>query len=91
MGALIVGSETSRSIVRYYTEDQMSLLAENGSQWSRADQPWARADLFFLADAVAHGIPFADVAGFLGRTEIEVRQKSKYYLRARGAMNGRAV
>jgi hypothetical protein len=63
----------------------MSLLTTNVSHWPRADEPWTRADLFFLADAVEHGMPFADVAGFLSRTETEVREKSKYYLRARGA------
>jgi hypothetical protein len=68
----------------------MSLLTNNGSQWPAADEHWAKADLFFLADALAHGMPFADVAGFLGRTEIEVREKSKYYLRA-SAMKGRPV
>jgi hypothetical protein len=69
-----------------------SLLTNNGSHWPCTDQLfWSKADLFFLADAVAHGMAFADVVGFLGRTEMQLREKSKYYLRARGARNGRAI
>lgn len=40
-------------------------------------KPWEQADLFFLVDALARGMPFADGAAFLDRTEGEVRQQSK--------------
>jgi hypothetical protein len=40
-------------------------------------EPWDRADLFFLADAIARGMSIAEVAAFLGRTEEEVRERSK--------------
>jgi hypothetical protein len=39
--------------------------------------PWSRADVFFLLDAHQRGMSLADIAAFLGRTEDEVREKSK--------------
>jgi hypothetical protein len=39
--------------------------------------PWTDADLFFLKDALARGMSFADVARFLVRTEDEVREKAR--------------
>ena len=39
--------------------------------------PWEKVDLFFLRDAVKVGMPYAKIAGFLGRTEAEVRAKSR--------------
>jgi hypothetical protein len=41
------------------------------------DEPWLKADLFFLLTALEQGMPFAHVAGFLCRTEHEVREKAK--------------
>jgi hypothetical protein len=41
--------------------------------------PWEKADLFFLRDAVNRGMPHAKIAGFLGRTETEVREKSRSF------------
>ena len=38
---------------------------------------WKQTDLFFLRDAVQRGMHRAKIAGFLGRTEAEVRQKSR--------------
>jgi hypothetical protein len=38
---------------------------------------WSKGDVFFLVDALARGMSFADVAGFLCRTEHEVRHKCK--------------
>jgi hypothetical protein len=38
---------------------------------------WSNADLYFLRHALEHGMSFAEVAGFLGRTEDEVREKAK--------------
>lgn len=38
---------------------------------------WEKADLFFLKDAVRRGMPYAQIAGFLGRTEAEVREQSR--------------
>jgi hypothetical protein len=37
---------------------------------------WSKADLFFLLDALKHGVAEADVARFLGRSVDEVREKS---------------
>jgi predicted transcriptional regulator len=39
--------------------------------------PWEKVDLFFLRDAVKSGMPYAKIAGFLGRTEADVREKSR--------------
>jgi hypothetical protein len=44
---------------------------------NRSAEQWTNADLFFLTDAVACGMPFAEVAGFLNRTESEVRARWK--------------
>ena len=41
------------------------------------DEPWLKADVFFLLTALEQGMPFAHVAGFLCRTEHEVREKAK--------------
>jgi hypothetical protein len=38
---------------------------------------WTSADLFFLRDSLRHGMSIVEVAGFLRRTEDEVRQKAK--------------
>jgi hypothetical protein len=40
-------------------------------------QPWSNADLLFLMDALKRGMSSAEVAGFLCRTENEVREKAK--------------
>jgi hypothetical protein len=47
---------------------QQDVLAEEAS--------WPRADLFFMKDALDRGMSSAEVAGFLGRTEEEVREQS---------------
>ena len=38
-------------------------------------EPWLKTDVFFLL--LAQGMPFAQVASFLCRTEHEVREKAK--------------
>jgi hypothetical protein len=49
---------------------------------------WDKADLLFLESAVARGMPFSEVAGFLCRTEEEVRERSKsLHARKRLAVN----
>jgi hypothetical protein len=50
-------------------------------EWPLINEIWTRADLFFLIDVVAHGMPFAEVAGFLNRTESEVRERWKLVAR----------
>jgi hypothetical protein len=46
-------------------------------------EPWSSADLFFSMYALEHGMSFAEVAGFLRRTEDEVREKAKEVNRKR--------
>jgi hypothetical protein len=41
-----------------------------------AGLPWDRLDLFFLSDALARGMSIKDLAGFLNRSEDEVRQQA---------------
>jgi len=41
------------------------------------NEPWLRSDLLFLKDSLAHGMSWPEGAGFLGRTEEEVRQKAE--------------
>ena len=38
---------------------------------------WSKADLFFLDDALRRGMSAENVAGFLGRPEVEVREKAQ--------------
>jgi hypothetical protein len=45
------------------------------SKSPQRNEPWTKADLLFLKDSLAHGMSYAEVAGFLGRNEEEVRQK----------------
>jgi hypothetical protein len=40
-------------------------------------EPWLKSDLLFLKDSLARGMSCAEVAGFLGRTEEEVRRKAE--------------
>jgi hypothetical protein len=49
----------------------------SGGEPPGSRQPWSQADLFFLGDALRRGLSLAQVAGFLGRTEDEVRQKAQ--------------
>ena len=41
-----------------------------------AEMLWTRADLFFLSDALARGMSIQELAGFLNRSEDEVRQQA---------------
>jgi hypothetical protein len=42
-----------------------------------SEEAWPRADLFFMKDALDRGMSYAEVAGFLSRTEEEVREQSE--------------
>jgi hypothetical protein len=46
-------------------------------QLFRHGQPWLKSDLVFLELALGRGMSSADVAGFLGRDEDEVRDKAE--------------
>jgi hypothetical protein len=48
-----------------------------------AGQPWLKSDLVFLELALGRGMSSADVAGFLGRDEDEVRDKAEELERSR--------
>ena len=57
------------------------MASNNGHRdWSRpsnAGKPWDSHDLLFLKDALARGMSHAEAAGFLARTEEEVRAKAE--------------
>jgi hypothetical protein len=40
-------------------------------------QRWLKSDLLFLKLSLDRGMPVAEVAGFLARTESEVREKAE--------------
>ena len=42
-----------------------------------SDLEWNNADLFFLGDTLRRGMPVDRVAGFLNRSETEVRAKAR--------------
>jgi len=44
---------------------------------SQRSEPWLKSDLLFLKDSLARGMSYAEAAGFLGRTEEEVRRKAE--------------
>jgi hypothetical protein len=48
----------------------------SGTTPQRSEQ-WLKSDLLFLKDSLARGMSYAEVAGFLGRTEEEVRRKAE--------------
>jgi hypothetical protein len=43
----------------------------------RVQQAWPKSDLLFLSLSLRNGMPIAEVAGFLARSEDEVREKSE--------------
>jgi hypothetical protein len=50
---------------------------------------WSNADLLFLASALDRGMSLADTAGFLGRTEGQVRRQSELMFAGRNSPNRR--
>ena len=53
---------------------QPSKWKANAAARSRVE-PWDRADTFFAMNAVKRGMPVAEIAGFLNRTEDEVAEQ----------------
>jgi hypothetical protein len=47
------------------------------------EEPWSNADLLFLASALGRGVSLAESAGFLRRTEEQVRKQSELMSSAR--------
>jgi len=54
-------------------------------------KPWVKADLFFLEDSLQRGMSLAEIAGFLGRTADEVREKVEQVTRAQPGRGPRLV
>jgi hypothetical protein len=42
-----------------------------------SNSPWCPQDLFFMGNSIRRGSSFGEVAGFLSRTEEEVRRKAE--------------
>ena len=55
--------------------NKLSRLNGTKNALSQVGKPWARADLFFLEYSLRRGMSLAEIAGFLGRTADEVREK----------------
>jgi hypothetical protein len=80
-----VGHETCRRVRTFsqapsrVKEEGLYMLLRSGAPdgGDLSGQPWSQADLFFLMDALRRGLSVAQVAGFLGRTEDEVRGKAE--------------
>jgi hypothetical protein len=53
-------------------------------------KPWAKADLFFLKDSLQRGMSLVEIAGFLGQTADEVREKAKDLNSESATTEGRA-
>jgi hypothetical protein len=51
--------------------------SNEGTPPDRPSEPWVKAGLFFLKHSLARGMTYAEVAGFLGRSEDEVRHKAE--------------
>jgi hypothetical protein len=54
-----------------------------GRKAHSSNEPWANTDLLFLKLSLEQGMSFAEVAGFLGRAEDEVREKALARKRAK--------
>jgi hypothetical protein len=78
------GQCPSRQEICFYASDQVirglereMLQPASRDSTPHRNEPWLRSDLLFLKDSLAHGMSYAEVAGFLGRTEEEVRRKAE--------------
>ena len=54
--------------------NEISRSPNMGKPWP---SPWPREDLLFLKDSLERGMSLVEIAGFLGRTADEVREKAK--------------
>src|SRR5262249_23013652 len=68
--------------------NEMISRSPNGANMGK---PWERADLFFLKDSLERGMSLAEVAGFLGRTADEVREKVEQVTRPQPRRGPRLV
>ena len=67
----------SQSVNRMASNNDHSGRRVRASEPSDAGKPWDHQDLLFLKDALQRGMSHADAAGFLGRTEEEVRARAE--------------
>jgi hypothetical protein len=51
-------------------------MAMTKTNFASGHAPWDKADLFFLFNALARGMSIQDLAGFLNRSEDEVRRQA---------------
>jgi hypothetical protein len=65
----------SQSVNRMGSNSGHSVRRVRVSEPSNAGKPWNSQDLLFLRDALQRGMSHAEAAGFLSRTEEEVRAK----------------
>ena len=67
----------SQSVNRMASNNGHSGRRVRASEPSNAGKPWDSQDLLFLKDALQRGMSHAEAAGFLGRTEEEVRARAE--------------
>jgi hypothetical protein len=67
----------SRSVNRMASNNGHGGRRVRVSEPSNAGKPWDGQDLLFLKDALQRGMSHAEAAGFLGRTEEEVRARAE--------------
>jgi hypothetical protein len=87
-------SKTESKMILYFSKNTEAPGLDTTRVLSDAPpHRWTSADLFFLRDSLRHGMSVLEVAGFLRRTEDEVRQKAKElnYLNAAGDLIRRQV
>jgi hypothetical protein len=73
----IVLNRLSQSVNRMASNNGHSGRRVRVSERSNAGKPWDGQDLLFLKDALRRGMSHAEAAGFLGRTEEDVRAKAE--------------
>ena len=77
----MVRRHNSRVAYELVQRDQCLIYVLHMGQRTRTKpevpQAWPKSDLLFLTLSLRNGMPVAEVAGFLGRSEDEVREKSE--------------
>jgi hypothetical protein len=76
-----MGEPRTESLSSSHGQTSLGCMArrrrDNRLRIPSATQPWLRSDQLFLSLSLGRGMQPAEVAGFLGRTEDEVREKAE--------------
>src|SRR5262249_33388037 len=91
LGALYASILSSFNLLSTDGRDFMNEMISRSPNGANMGKPWERADLFFLKDSLERGMSLAEVAGFLGRTADEVREKVEQVTRPQPRRGPRLV